>query len=778
VNPPTRITDAVKSTPLSLKDVGQNTVLGRIAAMPPVSRLPPVIPPTTASALPLATPGVSPPTAATGAPKTPAVDRFTTEFTTEPSAADALSPLEQAGLPRQARRAELVAAAFAGGSTTSTLKASPQTLPTARGVLVAQAPTTAPTLKAALEAATQGPSRGVLTISRRGEAFEVVAFTGADAARTRLQDVTPSALPLGAALGPPQTWVVDGRGAVGQLVRGVDGRLALDEINPRFVSEPKATPSLGAGLPAVAPTPQINHSKNVQFTPAFAFRPSASLDELARIVRFVHEHLPADTKIKAGGSLHAYSDIAATSAVFIHPEQMKGIRPLPAVGAVDDTVRADVDRRHLVEVVAGTTIAELNRDLWARGLSIPNLGGYDSQTVAGVLATGTHGSVLARGPLFEMVQATTLVRADGSTVRIEPADGISDPVAFAAQHPGVELLQDDAAFAACLVHNGTLGVVHSHVLKVTDAFHLAEARTLSTVDTVKGLLADGGVYGLFDDPSSSSAATASSSTASPLPGHPAKNFHLELWFNIHSDTVVVTSRNKVKLAAEPFDLHDRPGRDLFEALRMGGTWTRPALPTWLTENAPGLVGGTTSAVARLVPKATPWLIDQAMKILPDETYVQRSYNVFNIGDGANGIPALASTIFVPLRDDLYLQALDVFKETAARFADDNKYQTGPLSLRFVKGSQAALGIDEDVASFEIIFAEGTPHAAEMTAAYYQALRARLGDDVTYHWGQFSPGLSAAAVSSSFAGVDSFQKLRQAFDPTNRFLNATQERLFG
>ena len=211
---------------------------------------------------------------------------------------------------------------------------------------------------------------------------------------------------------------------------------------------------------------------------------------------------------------------------------------------------------------------------------------------------------------------------------------------------------------------------------------------------------------------------------------------------------------------------------------MGGTWTRPALPTWLTETAPALVGGTTSAVARLVPKATPWLIDQAMKILPDERYVQRSYNVFNIGDGANSIPALASTIFVPLRDDLYMQALDVFRETAARFAKEDKFQTGPLSLRFVKGSQAALGVNEDVASFEIIFAEGTPNAAEMTSAYYEALRARLGHDVTYHWGQFSPGLKAQEVASSFAGVDTFQKLRRAFDPTNRFLNATQERLFG
>ena len=92
------------------------------------------------------------------------------------------------------------------------------------------------------------------------------------------------------------------------------------------------------------------------------------------------------------------------------------------------------------------------------------------------------------------------MRADGSAVRIEPTAGLSDPVAFAAKHPDIELVQDDDAFAACLVHNGALGVVHSHVLKVTDAFHLEEARTLSDVDTVAAKLKDGGVYELFGDP--------------------------------------------------------------------------------------------------------------------------------------------------------------------------------------------------------------------------------------------------------------------------------------
>lgn len=648
-----------------------------------------------------------------------------------------------------------------------------------------------PTLAKALEAArtAKGGADGAAfaVITRRGAGFDVFRYPTSQG-RARLGDVLPNGLPLGSATGGPQTWVLDGDGALGHLVRtnatpSVEAQLHLDEVNTRFLTEPKKSP--GVGLPAVLPTPQMNHSKNVRFTPTMAFRPSANIDELSAVVRFVHDHLPSGTKIKAGGSLHAYSDVAATTAVFVHPEHMKGIAAVAPKGAINDTLRETVGdhrRRHLVEVVAGTTVAELNQDLWNRGLAIPNLGGYDGQTVGGVLGTGTHGSVLGRGPMFEMVQATTLVRADGSQVRIEPKDGISDPDTFKAQHPNITLLQDDDAFAASLLHNGALGIVHSHVLDVVDAFHLKETRTLIDVDTVKTLLKDGGVYNLFASPTDCAASaqrttSVDAAEASALPGHPARNFHLEFWFNPHSDTAVVTSRNKVDVDVEPRDLHQRPGRDLLEALRMGATWTRPLLPTWLTENAPTLVGGTSAAVARLVPKATPWLIDQGMKILPDEEYVQRSYNVFNIGDGANAIPALAASIFVPLRDDLYLKALDVLRETAAAFADEGKYQTAPLSLRFVKGSQAALGMNEDVASFEIIFAEGTPHASEMTAAYYAALRTALGDAVRYHWGQHSPNLSADDVAASYPGLSTFRSVREEFDPKGVFLNHTQERVF-
>ena len=51
----------------------------------------------------------------------------------------------------------------------------------------------------------------------------------------------------------------------------------------------------------------------------------------------------------------------------------------------------DVDGT-LVRVEAGIRLKALSRELHMRGLAMPNLGDIDAQSLAGALATGTHGT--------------------------------------------------------------------------------------------------------------------------------------------------------------------------------------------------------------------------------------------------------------------------------------------------------------------------------------------------------------------------------------------------
>jgi len=176
-----------------------------------------------------------------------------------------------------------------------------------------------------------------------------------------------------------------------------------------------------------------------------------------------------------------------------------------------------------------------------------------------------------------------------------------------------------------------------------------------------------------------------------------------------------------------------------------------------------------------IPPLTPILVDGAMNGLKNPGYLQRSYRVFNIGDGQNAIPNLTGSIEVPLRDDLYLKALDVIRRVAWEEARNGIYQTGPISLRFVRASRAMLGNPEDVCSFELIFVRQTSWARELIKAYDAALRDELGTkNVRFHWGQLMPGAEKARILHNFPRYEEWRRIRDGFDPAGRFVNTYQE----
>src|SRR6266513_1915179 len=75
--------------------------------------------------------------------------------------------------------------------------------------------------------------------------------------------------------------------------------------------------------------------------------------------------------------------------------------------------------RPLVRAGAGVRIKELNAYLGEHGLALSNMGGYDHQTVAGVISTSTHGSGIKFGPLNDFVRSIDLVAGNGRVYRIE-----------------------------------------------------------------------------------------------------------------------------------------------------------------------------------------------------------------------------------------------------------------------------------------------------------------------------------------------------------------------
>jgi L-gulono-1,4-lactone dehydrogenase len=151
--------------------------------------------------------------------------------------------------------------------------------------------------------------------------------------------------------------------------------------------------------------------------------------------------------VKAVGSGHSFTDAAVTSGVRVSLDR------LASVVSVDPSAR-------LVTVGAGMTLRQLNQVLAGHGLALPNLGDIDAQTVAGALATGTHGTGGRLGCLSTFVAGLSLVTGQGEILRCS-----------ATEQPDV--------FSAALVNVGALGVVTEVTLRCVPAFVLrADERPL------------------------------------------------------------------------------------------------------------------------------------------------------------------------------------------------------------------------------------------------------------------------------------------------------------
>src|SRR6266542_1372116 len=119
----------------------------------------------------------------------------------------------------------------------------------------------------------------------------------------------------------------------------------------------------------------------------------ASTAEVAALVR---DAAAQGTSVKAVGAGHSFTDAAMTTGLRVSLDRLASVM--------------SVDRAAgLVAVGAGLSLRELNAALDAHGLALPNLGDIDAQTVAGALATGTHGTGARLGCLSTFVAALALV---------------------------------------------------------------------------------------------------------------------------------------------------------------------------------------------------------------------------------------------------------------------------------------------------------------------------------------------------------------------------------
>ena len=191
-----------------------------------------------------------------------------------------------------------------------------------------------------------------------------------------------------------------------------------------------------------------NWAGTARCRPSRILRPSGD-EEIAETIGAAAR---AEKRVRVAGSGHSFNDIACTDEVLLSLDRHDRI--------------LDVDREaRTVTVQAGITLGRLSEQLASHGLALSNLGDVGYQTLAGALATATHGTGARFGNLSTQVRSIRLVLANSSVVECSPG---SDPDGFRAAQASL----------------GALGVFSAVTLQCEQAFNLHTVEEPARVEDV------------------------------------------------------------------------------------------------------------------------------------------------------------------------------------------------------------------------------------------------------------------------------------------------------
>ncbi|MGJ9411537.1 D-arabinono-1,4-lactone oxidase [Aeromicrobium sp. CF4.19] len=261
-----------------------------------------------------------------------------------------------------------------------------------------------------------------------------------------------------------------------------------------------------------------NWARNVRAHPVRVEHPSST----GAVAALVTQAASAGLRVKAVGAGHSFTPIAATDGLLLRLDRMSTVLwHDPATGRV--------------RVQAGISLHELNPQLLALGLALPNLGDVDPQSVAGAISTGTHGTGGRLHGIAAAVAGLQIVTGSGDVVEVDE------------EHPW---------FGAARVGLGALGILTEVTLQCVPAF-LLHAR---------------------EEPA------ALSDVMAQLPDLVEQNDHMELYWFPHTDKALLKRNNRVPdgTARQPLSrtrrlLDDELASNVgFEALNRAGR-LRPSL---------------------------------------------------------------------------------------------------------------------------------------------------------------------------------------------------------
>lgn len=171
-----------------------------------------------------------------------------------------------------------------------------------------------------------------------------------------------------------------------------------------------------------------------------------SLNDIVDIVKN-NQHV----KIRTSGGHHTFNTISFSNEIMLRMTCLKKVLDLNL-------------SKSQITVESGTSIKEINEYLKKYKLALSILPAIPWQSIAGALATSSHGSNINKGSMSSMIVDMTIVLSNGSVKKFT---------------------NKDKEFKALIVGLGCLGVVYSVTLQCVPAFTIKHVTKMMTLDKFK-----------------------------------------------------------------------------------------------------------------------------------------------------------------------------------------------------------------------------------------------------------------------------------------------------
>lgn len=453
-------------------------------------------------------------------------------------------------------------------------------------------------------------------------------------------------------------------------------------------------------------------------------------DTTQGIRNLIRDAIKNNTPLRALGGSWSLSPVAATSGILLNTKPLNSVFSITPPSVSPD-YKGEV--RRLCFAQCGTGIWELTKFLKNRGLSLSACGASNGQTIAGGMATGTHGAAIAFGAIQDAVVGLHLIVSPDKHIYLERK---SYPVASASfvAKIGATLVQDDEAFYAAVVSFGSFGFIHGVMLEAEDQYLLeaylrrvpydkAYIHQLETLD--------------FKHPSL------------PFPGE--LPFHFQTLINPYD----------VANGAYMTTMYKRPYRSGYKPPKPNGEGIGPG------DDAPCFIG----RLAGALPGAVPLLVNKVLgtSLTPYENQCGTLGEIFN-NTTLRGKVASAAVGFPNTHAGKVIELM-------LRINKDKGPFVGLFAFRFVKKSKALLAFTRfDPTVVLELDGVQSPETLRFYDAVWNELE-KANIPFTFHWGKMNSLTPARLKRMYGADLDKFQAARRRLvdpDTLRIFSNAAMK----